>query len=146
MLYNNKAILVTGGEKGAAYNIGGHTGFVPCYKSVNIVETTGAGDAFSAGFVAEAIKLLSASSLSAAAAATSSSISISSSTSSSSEVNAEMLKRVGKEQAGDMVRFASAVGALTCGGDGAIAPQPMEEDVRKLLKEEEGGGGGPVSE
>lgn len=47
-----------------------------------------------------------------------------------------LLEGVSKEEAKEMVRFASAVGALTCTGDGAIKPQPRESDVLQLLKEE----------
>ncbi|CAN0521574.1 unnamed protein product, partial [Laminaria digitata] len=97
-----QAILVTGGENGAGYLIGGQTGFVPSFQNAAIVETTGAGDAFSAGFIAEAIKCLSPNRGGGGG---------------------------GAEETRRMVRFAAAVGALTCGGDGAIAPQPMESDV-----------------
>ena len=112
-----QVILVTAGEKGAAYAIGGRTGFVPCFEDLEVVETTGAGDAFSAGFIAQAIKLSSPSG----------SRSGSSLEASFSEGEAD------GSMAHDVVRFASAVGALTCCGEGAIAPQPTEEEVRRLL-------------
>ncbi|CAM9292121.1 unnamed protein product [Pylaiella littoralis] len=119
----SKAILVTAGEKGAAYTIGGHTGFIPVFKSIEVVETTGAGDAFSAGFVSEAIKFLSA------------------------KHKGDIGMAAGGEGEGgaarDMVRFASAVGALTCCGDGAIKPQPLHGDVRGLLAAE--GASSPAS-
>lgn len=88
------------------------------------METTGAGDAFSAGFVAEAVKRLSAAK--------------------EEEEVAGDLGRVLEAGAGgaglrEMVKFASAVGALTCTGDGAILPQPTEGDVLNLLRKEGGG-------
>lgn len=126
MLLALQAILVTAGEKGAAFDIRGCKGFVPPFQDINVVETTGAGDAFSAGFIAQAIKLFSP---------TPSWSSGSSSSASSSGSDVEVLwERVEKEGVAHvMVRFASAVGALTCCGAGAIAPQPSEEDVRRLL-------------
>jgi fructokinase len=49
-------VLVTAGDEGAAYCFrtakGEHTGFVPVFK-VDVADTTGAGDAFTAGFIAK---------------------------------------------------------------------------------------------
>jgi fructokinase len=49
-----RGVLVTAGDEGAAYCFrcakSEHTGFVPVFK-VDVVDTTGAGDAFTAGFV-----------------------------------------------------------------------------------------------
>jgi len=47
-----KAVLVTAGEKGSAYSVeaGKHIGIIAPF-SVNVVETTGAGDAFTAGIL-----------------------------------------------------------------------------------------------
>eukprot|EP00752_Nemacystus_decipiens_P001565 g1528.t1 len=122
-----KAILVTAGEKGASYIIGDQKGAVPVFESINVVETTGAGDAFSAGFISEAIQSLSQSS--------------------GAPRGVETLGRARKggdgnaaaaAEAKDMVRFASAVGGLTCCGDGAIKPQPSRGDVLGLLQRESG--------
>eukprot|EP00903_Cladosiphon_okamuranus_P016539 g15257.t1 len=131
-----KAILVTAGEKGASYIIGDQTGSVPVFDSINVVETTGAGDAFSAGFISEAMKSLSSSAAAEAGGA---------------PRGVEDLGRGarggggGDDAAGsaaaaaarDMVRFASGVGALTCCGDGAIKPQPSRGDVLELLQREQ---------
>lgn len=116
-----QAILLTAGGKGASYSIGGHKGFVPSFRSCDIVETTGAGDAFSAGVIAKCVQLMS---------------------NSIAERGGEPGKGLlgGAEWdaalARETVRFGSAVGALTCGGDGAIAPQPSLEQVHRLLSVE----------
>jgi fructokinase len=48
-------VLVTAGEKGCAYWLGGHTGQVPALP-VTVVDTTGAGDSFLAGFLSQLCK------------------------------------------------------------------------------------------
>lgn len=93
--------------------MGGQTGFIPVFEGLKVVETTGAGDAFSAGFISEAIKLFS---------------------SEKAGLSPAVLEGIGG-RARDMVRFASAVGALTCCGDGAIKPQPLHGDVLGLLQQ-----------
>lgn len=124
-----QAILVTAGAKGAAYDIWGQQGFVPCFSSCKIVETTGAGDAFSAGYIAKCIQLLKSSGSSTRESGGASS--------SGSRVGFKDIELDSEgEVAKELVRFGSAVGALTCGGDGAIVPQPSMAQVLDLLAEE----------
>jgi fructokinase len=49
-----QGVLVTAGAKGCAYSLGRHYGEVPAFK-VPVQDTTGAGDAFVAGFLAQAL-------------------------------------------------------------------------------------------
>eukprot|EP00879_Flechtneria_rotunda_P018006 GHRR01018870.1.p1 GENE.GHRR01018870.1~~GHRR01018870.1.p1 ORF type:complete len:261 (+),score=89.91 GHRR01018870.1:579-1361(+) len=111
-LPNAPCVLVTAGDEGAAYccrsTKGEHTGFVPVFK-LDVVDTTGAGDAFTAGFV---YKLLEAGGLDRLLA------------------NPKTLK--------EAVVFAAATGALTCTAPGAIAAQPALEKVQKLFDESKG--------
>ncbi|KAF5835869.1 Ribokinase-like protein [Dunaliella salina] len=102
-----QGVLVTAGEEGAAYCFksnakGESSGFIPCYN-VKVEETTGAGDAFTAGFI---YKLLQAGGLDALAA------------------DATKLK--------EAVAFGSAAGALTCTRKGAIDGQPSLDEVMQL--------------
>ena len=96
-------VLVTAGEKGAAYcfktTSGLHSGFVPAFE-VNVVDTTGAGDAFTSGFIYQMLKSGGFPSLLASAAAID-----------------------------EAVRFASACGGLTASAPGAIEAQPAAASV-----------------
>ncbi len=97
-----EGILVTGGEHGCAYYLSENEGKVPAFP-VDVVDTTGAGDCFVAGFVHQlckyGIKCLS-----------------------------------DPAQAKQIVRYASAVGALTTTKPGAIAAQPTPTEVEKFLR------------
>jgi len=45
-----RGVLITDGERGCTYALGGHTGAIPAFP-VDVEDTTGAGDAFLAGFL-----------------------------------------------------------------------------------------------
>ncbi|CAJ1948911.1 unnamed protein product [Cylindrotheca closterium] len=107
------ALLVTAGEKGAAYsfflNDGTCSGKIEPF-SVPVVETTGAGDAFSAGFLHALSKAMK------------------DSPGFFYSCNAQKKKEIH-----ELIKFAAAVGALTCTNEGAIAAQPTYEQVQAFL-------------
>jgi fructokinase len=96
-----EGVLVTDGENGCAYCLDENEGKLPSF-SVPVVDTTGAGDSFLAGFIH---KLLTH--------------------------GIQSLKN--EETARDIVRYASAVGALTTLKPGAIASQPTIQEVEAFL-------------
>jgi fructokinase len=92
-------VLVTAGEKGASYSCFGNSAQIEPFD-VAVVETTGAGDAFTAGFLHSIIG------------------------------GAEMDD---PESLQDTIRFAAAVGALTCTSEGALAAQPTMDQVESFF-------------
>jgi fructokinase len=104
---NAIAVLVTAGAKGASYSMMGHRGMVEPFP-VKVVETTGAGDAFTAGFLHRALE---------------------------SDIFGKDIpgQLVDASSIDKIVRFASAVGALTCTAEGAIAAQPTLPEVESFL-------------
>jgi fructokinase len=98
-----RGILVTAGEKGCRYRLGENEGEVKAFP-VAVVDTTGAGDGFSAGFLHQYRILGDPIFLSA-------------------------------DIARKAVIYASAVGAIVTTGEGAIAPQPSDRQVRDFLEE-----------
>jgi fructokinase len=98
---NLEGVLVTAGEKGCAYCLGENEGKVPAF-SVEVVDTTGAGDGFVAGFVHQIC-----------------------------QYGIQPLED--PEKAKQVVRYASAVGALTTMKPGAIAAQPTHAEVEAFL-------------
>jgi fructokinase len=98
-----EGVLVTNGDKETSYCLGEQEGKFPAF-SVDVVDTTGAGDGFVAGFVHQLCQ--------------------------------QGLKCLASpEAARDVVKYASAVGALTTLKPGAIASQPTIEEVEAFLKE-----------
>jgi fructokinase len=94
-----QGVFVTAGEQGCHYWLGGITGYVPAF-SVNVVDTTGAGDSFTAGLLYQLCQKPDLS-------------------------NPQRIE--------DIVRYASAVGALTTTQPGAIAAQPTAAQVETFL-------------
>jgi len=99
-----EGVLVTDGAQGSNYCLNDHEGKLPAF-SVEVKDTTGAGDGFVAGFI-------------------------------------HQLCRQGlyksfetPESVRDVVRYASAVGALTTLKPGAIAAQPTAAEVEAFLQE-----------
>jgi fructokinase len=106
-----RGVLVSAGENGSAYAFRGAdgaelAGAVPV-MDVEVVDTTGAGDAYLAGFIHS---MLAAGGLDALLA------------------DAGALERA--------VRFATACGAATCTGAGAIDPQPTAAQAEALLRKQ----------
>ena len=98
-----KIILATLGPKGCYFRCGTGSGHIPSYP-VNVIDTTGAGDAFLGGFLSQLCRLQKA----------------------PEELQAAELA--------DMVRFANAVGALCTTQKGAISAMPSEQEVMSLLQ------------
>lgn len=123
-------LLVTAGERGCAYAFAKHGGSMPAFE-IPIVDTTGAGDAFTAGFIHELIKA-------------------------TNTWQEELVDLVGyddpmprghqipamriaralenKNLAADVVVYGSAVGAMTCMEEGAIAAQPSARLANKFAE------------
>ncbi|BAZ17544.1 ribokinase-like domain-containing protein [Calothrix sp. NIES-4071] len=96
-----EGVLVTDGENGCAYCLDENEGKLPSF-SVPVVDTTGAGDSFLAGFIHQLLAH-----------------------------STQSLKD--KETVRDIIRYASAVGALTTLKPGAIASQPTPSEVEAFL-------------
>lgn len=97
-----EGVLITAGEKGSVYCLSENEGQLPAF-SVEVQDTTGAGDSFVAGIIHQicqhGIKALS-----------------------------------DPETAKEIVRYASAVGAITAMKPGAIAAQPTAAEVEEFLR------------
>ena len=85
-------VVVTDGAEPVRWFIAKEAGSMPVFPPAEVIDTTGAGDAFTAGLL-------------------------------------HCWDRPVRER----LRFASACGALVCGGAGAIDPQPREKDVLAFL-------------
>ncbi|ESA39037.1 fructokinase [Leptolyngbya sp. Heron Island J] len=96
-----EGVMVTAGAAGCRYYLGGHSGYVSGFD-VDVEDTTGAGDAFVAGFLHQLCTRGRSCLLDA-------------------------------ECAHEVVRYASAVAALTTTRSGAIAGQPTPREVDAFL-------------
>jgi fructokinase len=96
-----EGVIVTDGENGCAYCLDENEGKLPAF-SVPVVDTTGAGDSFLAGFIHQLLTH-----------------------------GIQSLKD--KETVHKIIRYASAVGALTTLKPGAIASQPTQSEVEAFL-------------
>jgi fructokinase len=96
------AVLITDGAAPLRWWLGGAGGELPAFR-VPVVDTTGAGDAFTAGLLHGLVE------------------------------HSSRLTTVSDEQGLELMRFASACGALVCQGAGAIDPQPLCADVARFL-------------
>ena len=85
-------VVVTDGAEPVRWFIAKEAGSMPVFPPAQVIDTTGAGDAFTAG-----------------------------------------LLHCWDRPVMERLRFASACGALVCGGAGAIDPQPQEQDVLAFL-------------
>lgn len=94
-------LVISRGEKGALATNGRYQIEVPAYP-VNVVETTGAGDGFMAAMIARLLP---------------------------ERRKAGSLAKVDKQIVEDALRYASAVGALTCTKRGAIPALPTLAEV-----------------
>ena len=96
-----QGVFVTAGERGCAYYLAGNYGKIPAFY-VNVTDTTGAGDGFTAGIIYQFCKL--------------------------------GIESINNPQIAEkIVKFASAVGALTTTKPGAIAAQPTLTEVETFL-------------
>jgi fructokinase len=87
-------VVVTDGAEPVRWFIAKEAGSMPVFPPAQVIDTTGAGDAFTAG-----------------------------------------LLHCWDRPVTERLRFASACGALVCGGAGAIDPQPQEQDVLAFLNQ-----------
>lgn len=96
------AVLISDGAAPLRWWLGGASGSMPAFR-VPVVDTTGAGDAFTAGLLHGL------------------------------GVDPVLLDSASDGKVRELMRFASACGALVCQGAGAIDPQPGLERVRAFL-------------
>jgi fructokinase len=96
------AVLISDGAAPLRWWLGGAAGLLPVF-AVPVVDTTGAGDAFTAGLLHGLL------------------------------AQPGLLEGAKAEQAQQLMRFASACGALVCMGAGAIDPQPDRPAVERFL-------------
>lgn len=103
--YKIALILVTRGDKGCYYRLGDHTDSRPAYSKLNVIDTTGAGDAFLGGFLYNII---------------------SQGISKVEEIDKELLERA--------VIFANAVAGICTTRRGGIPAMPTLQEVNELIE------------
>jgi len=99
-------VVVTDGGNPVRWCIAGHGGSMPVLVPPRVVDTTGAGDAFTAGLLHQLLTLVPRGG-------------------EPFELSATVVEEV--------VRFAAACGALVCTDAGGIDPQPTADDVDRFL-------------
>ncbi|MCL4506310.1 MAG: PfkB family carbohydrate kinase [Chloroflexi bacterium] len=103
-------LVISRGDKGAFATNGSYQIEMPAYP-VDVVETTGAGDGFMAAMIAQLLP---------------------------ERRKSGSLAKVDKQVVEDALRFATAVGALTCTKRGAIPALPTHAEVEAFLRTLEG--------
>jgi fructokinase len=99
-------LVISRGENGALATNGDYRIELPAFK-VEVVETTGAGDGFMAAMIARLLP---------------------------EREKLGSLARVDREVVRDALRYANAVGALTCTRRGAIPALPTRKDVERFIE------------
>jgi fructokinase len=115
------AVLITDGGQPLHWCLGGRCGMLEAF-SVPVADTTGAGDAFTAGVLhglCRRPELLQGESSHRGEGA-----------------SAGRVDGADQGSVGDLLRFASACGAMVCGGNGAIDPQPTAVEVEAFLRQQ----------
>jgi len=122
-------VLITAGAKGCAYAFEDLGGCFPAFK-VPVVDSTGAGDAFTAGFIHKMIQMTNEWQLEQVE------YGLDKPLRRGHLRTRERLKEAFKDKAiaAECVVYAAAVGAMTCMDEGAIAAQPPERLVNKFVQ------------
>jgi len=101
-------VVVTDGGDPVQWCIAGQCGAMPVLAPPKVVDTTGAGDAFTAGLLHQLVSLAPV------------------------EGQPQLLDAAGVKE---VVRYAAACGALVCAGAGGIDPQPLPSRVLAFLEQ-----------
>ena len=103
-------VVVTDGGHPVQWCIAGHVGAMDVLPPPRVVDTTGAGDAFTAGLLHQLLALTPSGGAPLV-------------------LSAALVEEV--------IRYAAACGALVCAGAGGIDPQPSAADVEHFLQQSE---------
>ena len=102
-LPNVPDVVVTDGANPISWFISGNIGEMPVFSPKVVIDTTGAGDAFTAGLIYQLSRYK------------------------------EFNNNLDVKKINSIMRFASACGAWVCSGPGAIEPQPSQKDLEDFL-------------